>query len=182
MNLENLFSTKERIRILETVLFQTGRLSVNQVAAVLKLSKGLVSKYLDILVREGVAKKSGMKFVVDHAAPLVKGSKLFLNLCRIDTRLFQKYPFVKAVGLYGSCARGENLEDSDVDLWIRVSETNADEEARLAAGLRKRIKNVRPILLSPEKIKRLKKEDELFYHSLSFGSIHLYGLQNALEL
>ncbi len=38
------------------VIFQTGPLSVNLMAKKLKLSKGLVSMYMDILAREGVVK------------------------------------------------------------------------------------------------------------------------------
>ena len=47
--MEQIFSTKERIKILKEVIFKTDYLSVNNVAAQLNLSKGLVSKYFDIL-------------------------------------------------------------------------------------------------------------------------------------
>jgi len=41
--------------------------------------------------------------------------------------------------------------------------------------MNKRIKNVKPLFLTAKKIKKIKKDDELFYHSLSFGSVVLYG-------
>lgn len=37
------------------------------------------------------------------------------------------------------------------------------------------LRNVNPLFLTTKKIEKMKKEDELFYHSLSFGSIVLYG-------
>ena len=180
--MKNLFSTKERIKILTAVIFQTGPISVNQIASGLELSKGLVSKYLDILVRERIAKRAGGKFLVNQEDAGVRGIKILLNIRQIDIGLFKKFRFIQAVGLYGSCAKGENTEDSDVDLWIRISEVNQDRQAALASRLRKTIKNVRVLFLSGEKIKKLRKEDELFYHALSFGSIALYGVPNALEL
>ena len=182
MKIQNLFSTKERVKILEAVIFQTKQISVNQIAFQLKLSKGLVSKYLDILVQEGIAIRADGKFLINQDNAEVKGIKVLLNIRQIDTELFKKFPFNQAVGLYGSCAKGENTEDSDVDLWIRISEANEDKRAALASQLRKKIENVKVILLSEEKIRKLKKEDELFYHALSFGSITLYGVPNALEL
>ena len=51
--MENIFSTKERIRILEAVIYMKDIISVNSLADLLKLSKGLVSKHLDILQKDG---------------------------------------------------------------------------------------------------------------------------------
>ena len=122
------------------------------------------------------------KFMVNHSAPLVKGIKVLLNIESIDLLFLKKFNFVQGIGLYGSCAKGENTQDSDVDLWVLVSEINEEKKAALAAEIRKRIQNVKPLFLTKEKIKALKKEDELFYHALCFGSITLYGVSNALEL
>ena len=182
MNIENLLSTKERIRILGAVIFQTGHLRVNSIAKKLKFSKGLLSMYMELLTREGVVRRSKGKFLVSHDAPLVKGIKVLLNINGLDTRIFRRYPFIKAVGLYGSCSKGENTEDSDVDMWIRLGETTENKKAALAVQLRKKIRNVKLLFLSSEKIRELRAKDELFYHALSFGSITLYGVANALEL
>lgn len=49
------------------------------------------------------------------------------------------------------------------------------KQSKLTADLRKNIKNVKPLLLNNEKIKKIKEEDPIFYHSLYFGSILIYG-------
>ena len=54
MNLEDLISTKERVKILQTVIYKTGKIGVSQLSRDLKVSKGLVSGYFRILVRLGV--------------------------------------------------------------------------------------------------------------------------------
>lgn len=182
MNTQSLLSTRERKKILEMVLFQMEPLGVSEIAGQLKLSKGLVSKHLDLLAKEGGAKRVNGKFRVNHSAPLVKGIKVLLNIEHIDLRFLKKFPFVQGIGIYGSCAKGENTQDSDVDLWVLLSEINEEKKAALAAEIRKRIQNVKPLFLTKRKLKAIKKEDELFYHALSFGSITLYGAPNALEL
>lgn len=49
------------------------------------------------------------------------------------------------------------------------------ELAKLSNELNRYYKNLNPLFLTKEKIEMLKKEDSLFYHSLIFGSINLYG-------
>ncbi len=179
--MESLFSTSQRIKILEAVIFRTDSVSVNNIASQLGLSKGLISKYFQILLKEQILKKEKGKLVVaDNAS--VKAVKILLNVRRIDTRIFGKYPFVTAVGLYGSCARGENTEDSDVDLWVRVKDVEESKIASLTSEINKKIKNVKLLFLNDKKIEKLRKEDIMFYHSLSFGSIILYGDKNAASV
>jgi predicted nucleotidyltransferase len=179
--MESLFSTSQRIKILEAVIFRTGSVSVNNIASQLGLSKGLLSKYFQILLKEQILKKEKGKLVVDDNAS-VKAVKILLNVRRIDTRIFSKYPFVTAVGLYGSCARGENTEDSDVDLWVRVKDVKETKIASLTSEINKKIKNAKLLFLSDKKIEKLRKEDIMFYYSLSFGSIILYGDKDAASV
>jgi len=179
--MESLFSTSQRIKILEAVIFRTDSVSVNNIASQLGLSKGLISKYFQILLKEQILKKEKGKLVVaDNAS--VKAVKILLNVRRIDTRIFGKYPFVTAVGLYGSCARGENTEDSDVDLWVRVKNVEESKIASLTSEINKKTKNAKLLFLSDKKIEKLRKEDIMFYHSLSFGSIILYGDKDAASV
>jgi predicted nucleotidyltransferase len=179
--MESLFSTSQRIKILEAVIFRMGSVSVNNIASQLGLSKGLLSKYFQILLKEQILKKEKGKLVVDDNAS-VKAVKILLNVRRIDTRIFSKYPFVTAVGLYGSCARGENTEDSDVDLWVRVKDVKETKIASLTSEINKKIKNAKLLFLSDKKIEKLRKEDIMFYYSLSFGSIILYGDKDAASV
>lgn len=179
--MESIFSTKERIKILEAVIYKKDNLSVNSIATQLNLSKGLISKYFNILVKVGIAKRSNGKFVI-RSSSATEGIRILLNIKNINPKIFKKYPFIRSVGLYGSCAKGENNDDSDVDLWIKIKETSEESQAVLTSELNKKIKNVKILFLTDKKIERLKKEDELFYHSLVFGSIIIYGDKDGLQL
>jgi len=179
--MESLFSTSQRIKILEAVIFRTDSVSVNNIASQLGLSKGLISKYFQILLHEQILKKEKGKLVVADSTS-VKAVKILFNVRRIDTRIFGKYSFVTAVGLYGTCAKGENTEDSDVDLWVRVKDVKETKIASLTSEINKKIKNAKIVFLSDKKIEKLRKEDIMFYHSLAFGSIILYGNRDAVQI
>lgn len=179
--MESIFSTRERIRILKVVIYKKDNISVNNIANQLKLSKGLVSKYFDILVREGIARRSNGKFLINDSS-LTRGIRILFNINNINTKIFKKYLFIKSVGLFGSCAKGENTEDSDVDLWIRIVETSEEKQAALTSELNKSIKNLKIQFLTDKKIDKLRKEDKLFYHSLVFGSITIYGEKDGIQL
>ncbi|HEY4695586.1 MAG TPA: nucleotidyltransferase domain-containing protein, partial [Candidatus Hydromicrobium sp.] len=148
-------------------------------ASKLKVSKGLVSKYLDVLSKEGISKRSNGKYMIVDSA-ITRGIRILINLVNIDSKIFKKFDFVEAVGLYGSCTKGENTEDSDVDIWIKIKEVGDEKTASLTAEMNRKIRNVKPLFLTTKKIERMKKEDKLFYHSLSFGSIILYGGKDAI--
>jgi predicted nucleotidyltransferase len=179
--LASLFATPERIRILRKAAFSSGRMSVNSIASELGLSKGLVSKYLELLARQGAAKRVKGKCMIDGVAPLSKGVKVLLNLHSLRGVPFKKHPFIVSAGLYGSCAKGENTEGSDVDLWVRVSAADDARLAAFSAVVRKQVPQVKLLFLTEEKLRNLKQKDPLFYHALAFGSIILYGEKHGLE-
>lgn len=174
MNLPKILSTKERLKILRFIIYKTEPLNVNKIARELKLSKGLVSKLFDILIKEGLLKRIGNKFLVQDNIS-TKAIKIMLNLENFDTKIFKKYDFIKSVGLYGSFTKGKNTEESDIDLWILMEKTKEEYLAKLTNDLKKKYKNIKPLYLTEEKLKILKKEDTVFYYSLVFGSITIYG-------
>lgn len=174
MNIPKIFSTKERLEILKFVIYKTESLNVNKVASELKLSKGLVSKFFDILIKEGTLKRTGNKFLVQDNNN-TRAIKILLNLDSFDTKIFNKYKFVKSAGIYGSFVKGKNTEESDIDVWILIEKTKEENLAKLTNDLKKRYKNIKPLYLTEEKLKTLKKEDTFFYYSLVFGSITTYG-------
>jgi len=179
--MENIFSTRQRIKILQNIIFKADTVSVNNIAKQLKLSKGLISKYFDILVKQKILKRADGKFLVADSS-MVKGIRILLNVRHINVNIFKKYSFVRAVGLYGSCAKGGNLEDSDIDLWIKVDDVSDAKLATLTSEMSKKISSAKIVFLTDKKIAKLKKEDELFHHSLAFGSIILYGGNDGIQI
>jgi len=57
MNINILFSSNKRVKILNKIIFSDNPVAVNKTAKELKLSKGLVSKYFNLLVSGKVLKR-----------------------------------------------------------------------------------------------------------------------------
>jgi len=176
-NISKLMSTKERIKILLYILYLK-EARVGETAKQLKLSKGLISKYFDILCNEKIIKKKGNFFLINDNYK-TKSIKIMLNILKIP-KIFSKYNFIKAVGLYGSSAKGTNTEKSDIDLWIKISKAEDNEIARLNSELNNKSEKIKLLILDDKKLKELKKSETMFYHSLYFGSIVLYGNENEI--
>jgi len=179
--MEKLFSTKERIKILKSVIFSKKPISINILASRLKISKGLVSMYFCALAKEGIAKKFNGKYLIADLS-LTKSIKILFNTQTINNVIFKRYDFIEAVGLYGSCAKGENTEDSDMDIWLKIKDAEDIKIAPLTAEINNKIRNAKPLFLTAQKIEKIRKDDELFYHSLVFGSIIIYGGRDAIQL
>ncbi|NJF24984.1 nucleotidyltransferase domain-containing protein [Thermococcus sp. Bubb.Bath] len=173
--MHELLSTRERVKILQEVL-QRRVVGVEEVAEKLGLSKGLVSKTLRLLVKHGVALKQGRKFRILNN-PKTRELKRFLNFIILSEKLKGlKEDWALGLGIYGSFASGENREDSDIDVWVFAKR----EELIKSARLKRRIteltgREVDLIVLTPSRLSKLQKEDPVFYYSLVYGSMIIWG-------
>ncbi len=177
--MREILSSREREKVLQAVIFKEDAFCVTGIANALGISKSFVSKYLELLSVKNVLKRVRSKYIANNSH-ITRSLKIMLNIISIDTSIFGKYKFIRAAGLFGSCAKGENTESSDTDIWLYINKAPEADLASLSARLRKKIRNVKILLLTADKIEKIKKEDPLFYHALSFGSIMLYGENDVL--
>ncbi|MFH1801922.1 MAG: nucleotidyltransferase domain-containing protein [archaeon] len=175
--LYDLLSTDERIKILGDVLYKT-EVRVNETAKEIGLSKGLVSKYFDILVAEGVLIREENVLKINGGYK-TRALKIMLNVLNIP-EIFEKHAFIKAAGLYGSAARGTNTKDSDIDLWIKVDDIKNKNIPKINAALIQELGETNILFLDNAKLEEIKNNDKIFYHSLHFGSITIYGDDNEM--
>lgn len=174
MRTYTLISTKEREAILKYIIYKTGPLSVTAVAGHLNVSKSLVSNLFSKLCREKVLVRKGSKYALRETTRL-KALRLLFNLSSFDPSFFSAYSYVRAAGMYGSWAKGTNTEESDLDLWVKVQNADSMKLAKLQSRILKRHKDAKILFLDNEKLKELKSKNLMFYHSLVFGSIIVYG-------
>jgi predicted nucleotidyltransferase len=174
MNIYKILSSKERQKILEDVLYKERAFRVSEVASRLNLSKGLVSGFFNLLTNEGILRKDGTDFTVrDNFC--VSALKILLNFNSVKANIFQKYKLVIGAGFFGSFVKGDNTEESDIDLYILVEDSTENNLAKITKELKKENSKISPLYLTGEKINELKDNDPVFYHSLVFGSIRIYG-------
>ena len=139
------------------------------------VTKGLVSRYLRLLVAHGLLQKEGREYS-PHDGAHSRAIKLLLNLERIDLSALS-LGSARGLGLYGSWARGTNRQESDLDVWIIADRRPPEIDlARLQRDLSQQAGcEVNLLVLTPEKLERLKREDKPFYNSLVMSSVTLIG-------
>lgn len=165
----------ERYDTLKYVL-EKEKVSVEGLARVLNLSKGFASKFLRILEEEGLLERDGRKYIVKNTA-VTRTLKTFINTATLYEILMKnKRDWMESLGVYGSFASGKNKEDSDIDIWVKVSKHPGEKEVaeverELSDELRKR---VHILVLTPERLERLKRDDFIFYCELKH-SVVIWG-------
>jgi len=170
-----LFKTEERARVLRYVMFRKS-LRVAEVSRATGVTKGLVSRYLRLLEMHGLLQKEGREYSPYDGA-LSRAVKLLLNLERINLStlcpgLCQGPRSLRELG-----HRGTNRQESDLDVWIRADRLPPESYlARLQKDLSQQAGcEVNLLVLTPEKLERLKREDKPFYNSLVMSSVTLMG-------
>jgi predicted nucleotidyltransferase len=170
-----LFS-KGKERMLEFIFDNPNKkIKVRELARHLKLSPAYVSRTLKIFTKNSLIKENN----ADLSSPYVRTLKIFFNM----KKLFEKDAIMllkkisSDAGVYGSWANGSNYEDSDLDIWIKVDKHPGEMKVATVSNDIRRIlgRSVQILVLTPERIDRLKREDPIFYYSLVFGSITLCG-------
>lgn len=176
METYELLSTKDRQKLLKRVLNHPhDKLKVRKLAKIINVSPAFVSKYLKTLQKN----LDIVENKLDLTDPLIKALKILINIENIKEVILdvkELIPEAIGFGVYGSWAEGTNYEESDVDLWIKVTKIPKDINI---ARLRKRIIekcSVDPsiLVLDHEKIDRLKNKDTIFYNAL-IHSFLLWG-------
>jgi len=170
--LSKLFSSKKRIRVLEYVLYKDS-VRVTEVSTKLNLSKGFISEFLSILFKNKILyKKDGYH---PTNSSLTRAIKILININKIKITKIKK-PFIKGIGLFGSWANGTNMDNSDLDIYIKTDEYPDEKElAILSKKLREMSdSDVQLLVLTPNKIRQIKK-DKPFYSNLVNNSIVLWG-------
>ncbi|WP_456366777.1 nucleotidyltransferase domain-containing protein [Thermococcus sp.] len=173
--MHELLSTEERTRVLQYVL-ERDTVGVEEVAKATGLSKGLVSKTLSLLAKYGMAEKDGRKFKILET-PQKRELKRFLNFVTLYPKLKDlKENWIISLGIYGSFARGENRPESDLDVWVFTKKPGISRSARLKREIELAVgREVNLLLLTPNRLKALRENDPVFYYSLVYGSLVVWG-------
>lgn len=166
--MKTLISTGGRKKILEKILSNSGKAyGVRELAATVGVSPGAVSIFLRALEKDGIMRKG----VPDLSNPEVRALKILFNVEKVRAvygKLAKRF-VMGGMGVYGSWAKGENTEDSDLDVWIRVGKEPPPLET---AEIRRIVKegagvaNASILFITPESLKEMRKKDSVFYSTL----------------
>lgn len=172
--LPDLFRTRERVILLTSILDRES-CTVQEIADATGITKGLVSRYLALLAREGILAREGRKYRLRLTA-LTRQIKILINIGRART-IISLPAWARGIGLYGSWAGGTNTKESDLDIWIAADAL--PDEITVAALEREWRKNcsceLHLLILTPEKLNAMKTGDKPFFSSFARAAITLGG-------
>lgn len=171
MMLSYLFSSEERVRILNEVLFRKGS-TVTEISTSANVNKGLVSIFTRRMVDMGILKKDG-KIISPVGSSIAKQIKVLLNLERIHQI---DIPDCIGFGLFGSWADGKNFQDSDIDIWIMLEEEDQLVVGNLIQNISRIIgKEPDLLILNEERWSNIQNNDRPFFERIRNNHITIFG-------
>jgi predicted nucleotidyltransferase len=169
---------KNSFKLLNVFLFKPDVLiHQNEVIRMSGLSKNTVMKLLDLFTREGmlkVSRKGNLKlFLLVEGHPVVKQLKILINVSELNVILKRFTDKGFEAYLFGSAARGEDTENSDIDLLI-IGKISNDDLADITAWITNAMnREVNPVIKTPYEYSTLYKTDKAFFENLERDRIRL---------
>lgn len=130
------------------------------------LLKDLVAREIVILEKRG--KMFFYKINLDN--PVTRQFKILFNIMYLDGLVRELRVSCKRLVLFGSCADGTDVKESDIDLFILTQNRNSVLQA-IRKHERKINRKVSPIILSPIEWTQLQKKDKPLYDNISKGLV-----------
>ena len=165
-------------RSLETLIFLSrhprNSYYVRELSKLLSISTGSASAQLRNLQEAGLIsseqKGRTLLFRAAISHPVVREAKVFATLMELSPlNSSEKSPVLRMI-LFGSCAFGEDSEESDIDLYIETTDRPVVKTllARTESGISRKIS---PIIVSPEEAIQLRIRDRPLFERISAGKI-----------
>lgn len=169
---------KNSFKLLNVFLFKPGaQIHQNEVIRMSGLSKVTVMKLLSLFTSQGILKESRkgnlklFSLVEEH--PVVKQLKVLVNVSELSAILRDFTGKGFEVYLFGSAARGDDTESSDIDMLIIGKISNAilaDITTHITKAMNR---DVNPIIKTPYEYSNLYKTDRAFFENLERDRIKL---------
>ncbi len=145
----------------------------SEIAKEAKTSKGGTNQTFRELSKMGLVikeKRGKMHFYsLNLTNPVIKQLKVLDVVMGINPLLDKLKEFSREILLYGSCGRGEDLEDSDLDLFVLTDEK--DKARNLIRSFTLAPKEIKPTILNNQDLALMKKEDKAFYNEIMKGIV-----------
>lgn len=150
------------------------------IAKELSLGVGSVHSILKEFVSIGLvtAKRVGKSVIYDVKKnnPMIKSFRVFDNLLEIIQLVEELKTHTRKIILFGSCSRGEDNSESDIDLLIIADEEEKDAVMKLINEYEVE-REVKPIIVDEIEFMDMEKSDAIFYKEIMKG-IELWEATN----
>ena len=160
----------------------SGKFHVRELARSLGYDVSIISKNLKQLEEAGLLTHEDVGNLVfyqaDMESVLLRQMKIFLTLLELNDLRKDLDRVTTNFILYGSCARGEDTHESDIDLFIEALDKEAVREI-LGRHQRVIARLLSPVVSTPDEAYRLKAEESALFQSIQQGIILKQGVHVA---
>jgi len=157
--LEKLFTSKNRIKILELFLFKNNISHIRKISNELKIPVSAVKRETDNLIAVGLINKEKNQLILNKDSFILPEIKnLFIKTDYIIYPLKEalQNKKIKFVFIFGSFARGSYEKESDIDLFI-IGELKLSEIYNLLKPVEEKTKReINPVVWTVDNLKKEK--------------------------
>ena len=167
------FSTSTSQAIL-TFLCQNPQQSFysGEIADKTELSKGGTNQSLRELAEQGALKtekKGRMIFYsVDIKSPSIRQYKVWQNIASLEDLVRKIKPLAERVVLFGSCARGDDSQESDIDLLVVCQDKG---RVRTLVPETKAKRRIQLLVKTPQEYVQLEDKEPIFFKEVERGIV-----------
>ena len=147
---------------------------VRELSKVLSISTGSASGQLRVLQESGLVtseqKGRTLLFRATISHPVVREAKIFATLLELSPLITAGKTAILRMILFGSCAVGEDSDESDIDLYIETIDRPAAKTllSRAGSGIARKIS---PIIVSPNEAVQLRTRDRPLFERIQAGKV-----------
>jgi DNA-binding MarR family transcriptional regulator len=147
---------------------------VRELAKILSISTGSASGQLQKLHESGLVtseqKGRTLLFRAAVSHPVVREAKIFATLLELSPLIPAGETPIQRIILFGSCAVGEDSDESDIDLYIETTDRPVAQSliARAEPGISRKIS---PVIVSPDEALRLRTQDRPLFVRIQAGKV-----------
>jgi len=131
-------------------------------------------KSMGILTSENIGKTVVYNMNSDNA--LVKSFRVFENLLELNDLVQNINQYCRKIILFGSCCRGEDTVNSDIDLFIVADDDNKDTVRNIISGY-EIDRDLKPVIVNALEVIDMESTDKVFLNEVEKG-IELWGGRN----
>lgn len=107
-------------------------------------------------------------YKVNGENPLIRHFRIFENLVEINELIESIKPYSREIILFGSCARGEDDQNSDIDLFIVADDDNKEVIREIIENY-KIDREIKPVIVSSLELIEMEENDKIFLNEINKG-------------
>lgn len=105
--------------------------------------------------------------------PIIKHFRILDNLLFLSDLVEQLKGFTRKIILFGSCSRGEDTVESDIDLFLIADEDMQTDVRRILSDFQSD-REIKPVIVDSMELMEMERNDHVFYQEIQKGIV-LWG-------